>query len=280
VVEAEHLKTGKRYAVKKMKITDKNRKMVDFEIDTLKKLNHPNIVNLVEVCKSETQWCVVLELCSGGDLHQKISQKGPISELESAHVMRQVIEAVMHMHSLGYCHRDLKPGNLILCTNEAPYEVKVTDFGLTTDQAQPSDEQKGYHNVMATATGTHEYTAPEVFLLEDEGSDSDDDGVTTKNQIDTKYSAKVDVWALGAIAYTLLGGKHPFNFDQVARPVVLERVIKCELSWKEEPWSNGSVSALAIEFIKYSMNPDPKRRPTAGATRRHAWLAGGAAVSM
>ena len=103
-------------------------------------------------------------------------------------------------------------------------------------------DEQGYNNVMATATGTHEYTAPEVsrrwmrvthcaptflgvrrdhvwkgclkmavrarvsvrallkdmvdqvFLLDDEASDSDDDGIVTKNQIDTKYSAKVDIW--------------------------------------------------------------------------------------
>jgi serine/threonine protein kinase len=233
VVEAESLKTKKRYAVKKMKITDKNRSMVDFEIVTLQKLArvpgqprpHPNIVNLIEVCKSDTQWCVVLELCPGGDLHQKVQQEGALSERESLNVLRQVLDAVVHMHALGYCHRDLKPGNLILARREAPLLVKVTDFGLTTDKAGPSDADKGYANVMATATGTHEYTAPEVFLLGDEaGSESDDEGVTSSHQIDEKYSAKVDIWSVGAIAYTILGGKHPFDFESVSRPVILVKV--------------------------------------------------------
>eukprot|EP00802_Teleaulax_amphioxeia_P010474 Tamp_10502.p2 GENE.Tamp_10502~~Tamp_10502.p2 ORF type:complete len:166 (-),score=28.69 Tamp_10502:525-1022(-) len=156
---------------------------------------------------------------------------------------------------------------------EAPYRIRVTDFGLTSAKAEPSDEQRGYNNVMATATGTHEYTAPEVFLLEDEASDSDDDDIVTKNQIDSKYSAKVDVWAIGATAYTILAGKHPFNFDQYSRPVILQKVIKCELPWDEAAW--GSVSTLAVEFIKFTMDPDPKRRPSAAASRCHAWLAGG-----
>ena len=270
VVEVEHLVTQKRFAAKKMKITDKNRPMVDLEIGTLQKLSHPNVVSLIEVCKSATQWCVVLELCPGGDLHDRVRQAGALSEGECLNVMKQVVDAVVHIHALGFCHRDLKPGNLILARHESPLLIKLTDFGLTSDKAGQCDANNGYENVMATATGTHEYTAPEVFLLGDEGSESDEDGIVSSHQIDDKYSAKVDIWSVGAIAYTILGGKHPFDFDAVSRPLILQRVIKCELSWEEPAWQG--ITPLGKEFVTFTMNPNPKQRPTAAASTQHAWL--------
>ncbi|XP_035824070.1 calcium/calmodulin-dependent protein kinase type 1-like, partial [Aplysia californica] len=83
------------------------------EISVLRRLSHPNIVRLVDVFEDKTHVYLVMELVTGGELFDRIVEKGSYTEKDASHLIRQVLEAVDYMHDRGVVHRDLKPENLL-----------------------------------------------------------------------------------------------------------------------------------------------------------------------
>lgn len=86
----------------------------------LKTADHPNILKFYEMFIDENYFHLVTEYCGGGDLFNTMIDKGRISEIESAKIIKQVLSAVKHLHDRKICHRDLKPENII-------FESKVKD---------------------------------------------------------------------------------------------------------------------------------------------------------
>ena len=84
------------------------------EIHILRKLRHPNIVQLYEILESETKIYLIMEYVSGGELFQHIVKNKRLSECEAATLFSQIIEAIEYLHSMKVAHRDLKPENLLL----------------------------------------------------------------------------------------------------------------------------------------------------------------------
>jgi len=91
----------------------------------------PNIVEFRGAYEDRQQVHLVMELCSGGELFDRIIAKGNYSEREAAAVTRQIVNAVHVCHFMGVMHRDLKPENFLLATNTDDAPVKTTDFGLS-----------------------------------------------------------------------------------------------------------------------------------------------------
>ena len=87
--------------------------MLDKEIEILRKLNHPNIIKLHHVHKTQTHTYLVTELCKHGDLQSFISRKGNLSEEIAGTIMSEVIEGVKYLIGMGVIHRDLKPANIL-----------------------------------------------------------------------------------------------------------------------------------------------------------------------
>ncbi|KAJ8923841.1 hypothetical protein NQ315_010423 [Exocentrus adspersus] len=146
-------------------------------------LKHPNIVQLLETFEDKSKVYLIMELVTGGELFDRIVEKGSYTEKDAADLIRQVLEAVDYMHEQGVVHRDLKPENLLYYSADEDSKIMISDFGLS------KMEDSG---VMATACGTPGYVAPEVLAQK-------------------PYGKAVDVWSIGVISYILLCGE--FEFD-------------------------------------------------------------------
>merc|ERR1712179_752424 len=96
----------------------------------MNKISHPNVVHQVEFFESKKKIYLIMELLSGGELFDRIVERGSFSEAEAAKVVEQIALALQYLHSQGIVHRDLKPENLVYLTPALNSPVKITDFGL------------------------------------------------------------------------------------------------------------------------------------------------------
>jgi calcium-dependent protein kinase len=222
------------------------------EIETLKQLDHPNIINLMEVFESEDNICIIMEHCSGGDLSQRRFE----TENDVCSVVFQLAEAVAHCHHLGIVHRDLKMENIMFVSKDSD-SIRLIDFGLSKkflskDEILMNDQllaQKDKCRMMETACGTAFYMAPEMLTM--------------------SYSEKADIWALGVITYMLITGRPPFEGKD--EKSVFERVRRGRVTYNEKVWSRLSPEALA--FTKSLLTFEPENRPSAKETLELPWLA-------
>ena len=105
---------------------------------------HRHIVSLIESFELASAWGVVLDLVSGGEVFERICEKGAYSEKDAAALVRQVARALEHIHASKVVHRDLKPENLLLTDMSDAAVVKVCDFGLSSfDDGKPFQEAVG-----------------------------------------------------------------------------------------------------------------------------------------
>lgn len=102
-----------------------------------------------------------MEICDGGELFDRIIEKGHFSEREARRVFKDIVSAVSHCHSNKICHRDLKPENFLLLNKRDDSPVITIDFGLSHifHEVKPNEKKKHMH----TKAGTPYYIAPEVL---------------------------------------------------------------------------------------------------------------------
>ncbi|XP_034035155.1 calcium/calmodulin-dependent protein kinase type IV isoform X2 [Thalassophryne amazonica] len=124
VYRCEHKQMQKPYAVKVLKKTI-DKKIVRTEIGVLLRLSHPNIIQLKEIFETDTDIALVLELVTGGELFDRIVERGYYSERDAAHVIKQILEAVAYLHENGVVHRDLKPENLLYADLSLDAPLKI-----------------------------------------------------------------------------------------------------------------------------------------------------------
>jgi len=126
------------------------------EIDIMKKVDHPNVLKLIDIFESETRVTLVTELVTGGELFYKIVERGSYSEADAAGIVKQLVTGVEYLHSKGIAHRDLKPENLLCSEGEGKdMVIKIADFGLS--------KMFSAGEVLKTSCGTPDYAAPEVL---------------------------------------------------------------------------------------------------------------------
>jgi len=224
------------------KIQMKNLERFKQEIAIMKMMDHPNIIKLFETFEDHRNIYLVMELCSGGELFDRIIAAGHFSEKEAAVLMQQIIRAVYYMHENSICHRDLKPENFLFMTKD-PIEnnyLKIIDFGLSC-KFSPD-------RVMETKAGTPYYVAPQV--------------------LSGKYDHQSDIWSCGVIMYVLLCGYPPFFGDTDAE--VLSKVRLGVFDFNPADWKN--VSEDAKSLIRYMLKMNPKDRYTAEQALNHDWI--------
>ena len=187
VKKAKHRATGERFAVKvlsKKKMSDEDKLSMQTEIEILKSLDHPNIVQLRDVFEDERHWCLVMELMQGGELFDRILEQEQFSEYDAREAAKGLIASIGYCHTQGICHRDIKPENLLLSSKEEGLSsLKIADFGL----ARALEE----NSLTSTTCGTPGYVAPEVLEQK-------------------PYGRACDYWSIGVVCYILLSGTPPF----------------------------------------------------------------------
>lgn len=180
-------------------------KLLEEELAILTQVDHPNIVKFHETYMDHRYVHIVMELCNGGELFDKIVEMQRFSEKVAASLMKKIMSAVKHLHENGIVHRDLKPENFIFNEKSDDAEIKLIDFGLSKRYGQNQlDHPK---EKMHTIVGTPYYVAPEVLR--------------------GNYDFSCDLWSLGVILYIMLSGYPPFEGDsnkEIFRKVLKQKV--------------------------------------------------------
>ncbi|KAG5176968.1 hypothetical protein JKP88DRAFT_270786 [Tribonema minus] len=241
---------GARYATKvvsRRKLPAIDEAALRLEAKVLLELDHPNIVRLVAWYEEKEVFYVLLELCEGGELFDRIVRKSCYTEKEARDLVTLLLDAIAYCHERDIMHRDLKPENLLLVSKSDDANIKVADFGF----AKVADNSKGLH----TQCGTPGYVAPEIL----------------KRQ---PYGKEVDVWSVGVICYILLGGYPPFQDENQVR--LFMKIKKGTFTFHPKYWD--AISTDAKDLISRMLVVDPQQRITAAQALKHPWIRTPAAV--
>jgi len=251
VNSAVHVKEQRGYAVKvvenKSLSDEENLEALETEIDILRKLNHPHIVSLKEVVVSTEDTYIVMELLSGGELFNRIVDKGPFAEAEAASLFAQILLSMEYLHSRNIVHRDVKPENILYLSSGAD-QIKLIDFGYAGVWAAEKP--------LTGLCGTPDYVAPEVLSWYDD----EDNG--------TPYGKGSDLWSLGVLLYVILSGCSPFSADE--EEAILELVAQAKYEFHEAEWA--SISKDAKDLISRLLIVEPTKRLTMEELLNHPWL--------
>ncbi|KAG4074962.1 hypothetical protein HA402_014541 [Bradysia odoriphaga] len=236
--------TREEFAVK---IIEKTMEKVDlenvlYEAEICRKLQHPNIVRLLETFDERGQLYLVFDLVVGGELFHDVTNLKFYSEELASRSMQEVLQAVNFCHKKGVVHRDLKPENILLTSKTEPRSIKIADFGLAV-------EVRGDERRLHGKAGTPLYMAPEIL----EGY---------------RYGKPVDMWSCGVILYLLLIGDEPF----VGR-TTNDLFEKIKAGVYHYPASRkDSISAEAKDIVKRMLTMNPDKRITASEALKHPWI--------
>ncbi|KAJ4712186.1 putative Calcium-dependent protein kinase [Melia azedarach] len=202
--------------------------------------DHPNVIKLRATYEDAENVHLVMELCEGGELFDRIVARGHYSERAAAAVARTIMEVVRMCHENGVMHRDLKPENFLFANKKESSPLKAIDFGLSVF-FKPGER-------FSEIVGSPYYMAPEVLKR--------------------NYGPEVDVWSAGVILYILLCGVPPF-WAETEQGVALA-ILRGVIDFKREPWPQ--ISETAKNLVRQMLEPDPKRRLTAQQVLEHPWL--------
>ncbi|XP_077277616.1 death-associated protein kinase 1 isoform X5 [Temnothorax americanus] len=241
VRKCQEIKTGALYAAKIMRKRRVARGVAAADIareaGLLARLRHSNIVSLYKVIDTGTTVVLLLELITGGELFHWT----PSGEAEAAHVVRQVLMALNHLHSHQVAHLDIKPENILLSSPPPMPSIKLIDLGLS-HRLVPGSEHRALF-------GTPEFVAPEIVNYE-------------------PLSLGTDLWAVGVLTYILLSGTSPFLGED--KQETYANVAACQYQFDNEYFSN--VSEIAKDFIRSLLIKDPKERGNAESCLKHPWI--------
>ncbi|XP_020243193.1 CDPK-related kinase 3-like [Asparagus officinalis] len=212
------------------------------EVKILKALSgHKNLVKFYDACEDATNVYIVMELCEGGELLDRIlARGGRYMEDDAKAIVVQILSVVAFCHLQGVVHRDLKPENFLFTSKEESSPMKLIDFGLS-DFIRPDER-------LNDIVGSAYYVAPEV--------------------LHRSYSTEADIWSIGVITYILLCGSRPFWARTESG--IFRSVLRADPNFDDSPWP--AVSAEAKDFVRRLLNKDYRKRMTAAQALNHPWL--------
>ncbi|WOH11945.1 hypothetical protein DCAR_0831441 [Daucus carota subsp. sativus] len=241
VYHARNIKTNESVAIK---VIDKEKILkggliahIKREISILRRVRHPNIVQLFEVMATKSKIFFIMEYVRGGELFNKVA-KGRLKEDVARKYFQQLISAVGFCHSRGVFHRDLKPENILLDENG---DLKVSDFGLSA-----ISEQIRGDGLFHTFCGTPAYVAPEV--LGRKGYDA----------------AKVDLWSCGIILFVLMAGYLPFHDQNIM--IMYKKIYRGEFRCPR--WFSPELTRLLTKIL----DTNPETRMTIPEIMNNRWF--------
>lgn len=192
---------------------------------------------------------MILELMRGGDMISRISKmpQRRLPESSAKFFFIQMAEAMKYLHDKGITHRDIKPDNILLATEDEETLLKVTDFGLSKFVKKNS--------IMKTLCGTPQYVAPEILTTRGKGS----------------YTKKVDIWSMGCCLYACLAGSVPFTGGEHGDVQhIANDIVRGSLRFDPVRWQ--SVSQSAVSMVTKCLTKNPAKRPSIEDLRAHRWL--------
>ncbi|KAI6696551.1 hypothetical protein NL676_016670 [Syzygium grande] len=237
--------TGTEYAcksiAKRKMLTMHDVEDVRREIEIIHHLaGHPNVISIKGAHEDSVAVHLVMELCAGGDLFDRIKKRGHYAERKAAQLARTIVGVVEACHSLRVMHRDLKPENFLFVNEQEDSPLKMIDFGLSTF-FKPGE-------TFTDVAGSPNYIAPEVLR--------------------NSYGPEADVWSAGVIIYILLSGFPPFRGK--TKEEIFGEVLHGDLDFLPYPWPN--ISESAKDLVRRMLVRNPKKRITAHEVLCHPWL--------
>ena len=244
---AYNIYTNEKVAIKKLYKTNDilTESEIINEIEILKKLNHPDIVKILEFYKTDQAYYLINEYCPGGELFHKVEQK--LSETQISVIFKQILSGLSYLHSKNIVHRDLKLENILISdteyvsiTGEEYLDIKIIDFG----NAKFFEKSITNNSIV----GSSYYMAPEIFMK--------------------KSGKESDLWSAGVILYMLVVGSPPFRGE--SDKLIMSKVKKGVYDTNELRWKNASeeVKDLIEKLLIY----DPRKRLTAKEALKHEWF--------
>ncbi|KAL3377897.1 hypothetical protein AABB24_004016 [Solanum stoloniferum] len=245
---------GNRVAVKRI---EKKKMVVPIAVEDVKRevkilkalAGHENVVDFYNAFEDDNYVYIVMELCEGGELLDRILAKkdSRYTEKDAAIVVRQMLKVAAQCHLHGLVHRDMKPENFLFKSPKEDSPLKATDFGLS-DFIRPG---KKFQDIVGSAY----YVAPEVLKC--------------------KSGPESDVWSIGVITFILLCGRRPF-WDKTEDGIFKE-VLRNKPDFRRKPWP--TISNSAKDFVKKLLVKDPRARLTAAQALSHPWVREGGDAS-
>lgn len=247
--------SNKKYACKNIPVLRSNIQeqiRVKREVDILSSItciNHPNLISLEEVFEDESHVYIVMELCNGGSLSDRLRYEGSLTEKEAAIAIKDIMMAIEACHKVGIVHRDLKLNNVMYHTCHENSKLKLIDFGVSAyyDKIEP----------LCGAYGNAKYMAPEMLY--------------------GPYGPEVDIWSGGVLLCKLLIGYYPYNVEEFAEmdkfqlfQTLYVRPFQWPLFFTKFPWPN--ISEGAKDLVKSMLEIDVGKRLSASQVLEHPWI--------
>lgn len=251
VYECRNLSTSEKCAVKVIEKHKVDPELIEEEYSILNNLDHRNIIKGHGIYHLRDKIHIVMELVDGEELHEILNLCGGISEVDAIPMLHQLLSAVDYLHEKKICHRDIKPENILISDDGT---LKLIDFGFAVNFS-------GTDGTIRGGVGTQAYTAPEVLI-----------GMT--------YDKSVDMWSVGATAYTLLSGSKPFDYgphqNQSDQPTPEQKshqrakILNGEYNFDDTVWNK--ISVQGKEFITTLLKVRPSDRISAKEALEHPWI--------
>lgn len=255
VFKIRHKKTGQQYALKVLNLlrvsSASKKEMLLREIPIMKVLDHKNVIKIVEVFRKINTVYIVMELCTGGELFDKLYAQpdARFSESDARHLATKMLSSLAYLHSNDLVHRDLKLENFIFTSKSEDADIKLIDFGFSRQYLEGETK-------MNELVGTCYYVAPEV--------------------LNRQYTASSDLWSLGVVLYMMVTGEAPFDGSsnssimqnirvKTRDPEMLRSELDSELAGHD-------LSDPCIDFLLRLLTVDPEKRMTAAQGLEHRWI--------
>ncbi|CAO3622122.1 unnamed protein product [Cunninghamella blakesleeana] len=203
------------------------------EVEIHSHLRHRHILRMYGHFQDHQHVYLVLDCASQGSLYKKLDEYGRFNDQLAAKCIYQVATALQYLHHLGIIHRDLKPENVLI---DSKGRLKLADFGWAVHDRRPRRK---------TFCGTLDYLPPEM--------------IENRN-----HNAKVDIWALGVMAYELIVGKPPFEHAEYVD--TYKHIVNVDFTFPNH------VSPIAQQFINLALQHDDRKRSNIDDLLNHPWI--------
>lgn len=241
VFEASLFKSNKVFAVKAISLLNLREKLnVKNQFEETKiqcSLNHPNILRAYDFFQDGINYYIILEYCPYNSIHNLLKKQQKFSELDTADIIKQVLEGVQYLHRNLIIHRDIKPKNLLIGSDG---KIKISDFGISTKLT--SRDQRCH-----TSCGTRGFICPEMIKNNGDG-----------------YGFESDIWSIGVCTFLMLTGTHPFLTPYKVKTET--KILNCDYTFPP------NMSSTSKDFIQKILQTNPNNRPSLDSLLKHPFI--------